>query len=159
MEMMNRKSSLLPALLCSALALGLAVSSAFGKDTAEKSKEADKAVNAKCPVSGEDVDPSATVVHKGKTIAFCCEGCPSKFKKEPAKYLKVLEEQEKVSATKEGEDGAPAEGEEGTVEGTEPAEGTEGEPAGETEEGTTEGKEGEAKLNAKCPVSGDDIDP
>jgi len=48
-----------------------------------------KAPPALCPVSGEEVDPEITYVHAGKTYTFCCKRCVSKFKKEPAKYLKA----------------------------------------------------------------------
>jgi YHS domain-containing protein len=45
------------------------------------------AVNTKCPVSGEDIDPSLTIVYKGKTIAFCCADCETKFNKDPDAYV------------------------------------------------------------------------
>jgi YHS domain-containing protein len=44
-------------------------------------------VNTKCPVSGEDVDLSHTIVYKGKTIAFCCPDCEKAFNKDPEKYV------------------------------------------------------------------------
>jgi YHS domain-containing protein len=44
-------------------------------------------VNTKCPVSGEDIDTSKTIVYKGKTIAFCCEDCEKAFNKDPEKYV------------------------------------------------------------------------
>ena len=44
------------------------------------------AVNAKCPVSGDDVDPKVTTVYDGKTYAFCCADCVKSFNKDPAKY-------------------------------------------------------------------------
>jgi len=44
------------------------------------------AVNTKCPVSGDDVDPKVTVVYDGKTYAFCCADCVKSFNKDPAKY-------------------------------------------------------------------------
>ncbi len=49
-----------------------------------------KPVNTKCPVSGEDIDPSDTVVYKGKTIAFCCPDCQKAFNKDPEKYVAKL---------------------------------------------------------------------
>ena len=48
---------------------------------------AGKPVNAKCPVSGKDIDAEKTVVYKGQTIAFCCGKCPAGFEKDPAKYI------------------------------------------------------------------------
>jgi YHS domain-containing protein len=62
------------------------------KDGADKKE---KKLNAKCPVSGDDADPSITKEYKGRTIAFCCEDCVKDFDKDPAKYIKKLDEMEK----------------------------------------------------------------
>jgi hypothetical protein len=41
---------------------------------------ASKAVNTKCPYSGQAVNPSiATVNFKGKAIGFCCAGCATRW--------------------------------------------------------------------------------
>lgn len=52
-----------------------------------------------CIVSGEkfggDMGEPVTITHEGRTIKFCCDGCIKKFKADPAKYLKVLDEAEK----------------------------------------------------------------
>lgn len=48
--------------------------------------KADNPGNAKCPVSGEDVDPETAVVHT-EELAFCCERCQAKFDKDPAAVL------------------------------------------------------------------------
>lgn len=50
------------------------------------------ALNTKCPISGEPVDPAVTTVTGGKTVAFCCGGCIGKWKKMSA------EEQSRVLA-------------------------------------------------------------
>ncbi len=55
----------------------------------------DKAVkqvwNTVCPVSGEAIEAgSPTIEHEGKLVALCCPGCESKFKKDPAKFMKNL---------------------------------------------------------------------
>ena len=45
------------------------------------------AVNKKCPISGDDVNPKAkTVVYQGKTVGFCCDDCVALFNKNPDKY-------------------------------------------------------------------------
>jgi YHS domain-containing protein len=45
------------------------------------------AVNKKCPISGEDVNPnSRTVRYKDKTVGFCCDDCVALFNKNPDKY-------------------------------------------------------------------------
>jgi uncharacterized membrane protein/YHS domain-containing protein/mono/diheme cytochrome c family protein len=48
-------------------------------------------INAQCPVSGKPIDPTKTVLHDGKLIAFCCDDCKSKFEKDPKAYLTKLE--------------------------------------------------------------------
>lgn len=52
-------------------------------------------IQTTCPVSGEsleggDMGPPVAVSYKGRTIMFCCNMCPPKFEKEPAKYLAKL---------------------------------------------------------------------
>ncbi len=46
-----------------------------------------------CIVSGEKLgsmgEPVA-IVHEGQEIKFCCDSCPPKFEKDPAKYLGKL---------------------------------------------------------------------
>jgi YHS domain-containing protein len=48
-----------------------------------------------CPVSDEalvggDMGPPVARSYKGRTIMFCCDMCPKKFAKDPAKYLAKL---------------------------------------------------------------------
>lgn len=58
-----------------------------------------------CLVSGNDLDEEGsdmipfTYVHEGTTIKFCCEPCLPKFKKNPEKYLIIL--QEEIDSQKE----------------------------------------------------------
>jgi YHS domain-containing protein len=49
-----------------------------------------KAINAKCPVSGKDVDPAKTSMRDGKVLAFCCGDCKAKFDQDPTPYLAKL---------------------------------------------------------------------
>lgn len=58
----------------------------------EEKKDDKKAINTKCPLSGKDVDASATSVYKSQTIAFCCGNCKGKFDAEPAKYIAKVAE-------------------------------------------------------------------
>ena len=47
-----------------------------------------------CLVSGEklgSMGEPVSIVHEGQEIKFCCDSCPPKFKKDPAKYLGKLE--------------------------------------------------------------------
>jgi hypothetical protein len=40
------------------------------------------AMNAKCPMSGEQIDASSpTTTFDGKSIGFCCDKCIAKFEK------------------------------------------------------------------------------
>jgi YHS domain-containing protein len=49
--------------------------------------------NKVCPVEGDKVESgSPAFEYNGKLIGFCCEGCDSKFKKNPETYLKNLNE-------------------------------------------------------------------
>jgi YHS domain-containing protein len=54
---------------------------------------------AKCVVSDEKFEGNEMkpyeFVHEGQTIKLCCKSCLKDFKKEPAKYLKKLEEEAK----------------------------------------------------------------
>ncbi len=43
--------------------------------------------NRKCPIMGGDVDGQTYTVWNGIRIGHCCQGCPSKFLKDPAKSL------------------------------------------------------------------------
>lgn len=47
----------------------------------------------KCPVMGGDINKKLYVDHDGKRIYMCCMGCIGKVKKDPAKYIKQLEDQ------------------------------------------------------------------
>lgn len=46
-----------------------------------------KPINAKCPISGKDVDLAKTSTFKGQVIAFCCDNCKGKFDADPAKFI------------------------------------------------------------------------
>jgi len=47
----------------------------------------------KCPVMRGKIDEKFFVDYKGKRIYFCCSGCIEEFNKDPAKYLKKMEEE------------------------------------------------------------------
>jgi YHS domain-containing protein len=47
-------------------------------------------MKAWCPIMDYNFDVKAgtpVIDYKGKSIYFCCEGCPAEFKKDPDKYL------------------------------------------------------------------------
>ena len=51
--------------------------------------QAKPAVNTKCPVTGEAVDPkkSPKVVVRGQEYFLCCKACAPMLEKDPDKYL------------------------------------------------------------------------
>ena len=46
-----------------------------------------------CPVSGEAINKSVHADYMGKRVYFCCPDCEKAFKKDPAKYIKKLEDE------------------------------------------------------------------
>jgi len=64
----------------------------FAADAKKADDKKPKPVNVNCPVTGEKVDPAVTTQYKGKTIGFCCADCPKDFNKDPAKYMKKVDE-------------------------------------------------------------------
>jgi len=94
-----------PSLLALAAALLLAAPAAFAQDGAAKSGAADQAKAAypltTCVVSGDklvgDMGGPVDYIYqeKGKPdrlVRFCCKDCIKEFEKEPAKYLKKIDE-------------------------------------------------------------------
>jgi YHS domain-containing protein len=51
-----------------------------------------------CPVMGGEIDPTIYVDYNERRIYFCCAMCPPKFKKDPEKYLKIVDDQLKAAA-------------------------------------------------------------
>ncbi len=83
-------------LLCSVCVCLTLLFAAAACNAAESGKkEAAKPINKKCPVEGGDVDSAVTVEHEGKTIGFCCAGCDTEFKKDPAKYMAIVAKEQK----------------------------------------------------------------
>jgi YHS domain-containing protein len=46
-----------------------------------------------CPVGGEKIDKTVHADHEGHRVYFCCENCKAAFEKEPATYVKKLQDQ------------------------------------------------------------------
>jgi YHS domain-containing protein len=47
----------------------------------------------KCPVSGEEIVPTASTELDGQKVYFCCKKCIKEFEADPAKFAPKLEEQ------------------------------------------------------------------
>ena len=45
-----------------------------------------------CPVMGGKINKKSFLDHKGKRIYICCAGCLAPLKKDPAKYIKKMED-------------------------------------------------------------------
>ena len=117
--------------------------------TDKAATDADTQQKLICPVTGEDADPEVTYVHEGQTYAFCCEGCISRFKKEPAKYIKN-------SSKKEFE---PCDHPEGEGDHTGHAHETSAPTEGNGKAVINAGKDLSAKIvNTICPVMNEEVD-
>ncbi len=45
-----------------------------------------------CPVMGGKINKAVYADYEGKRAYFCCGGCVNKFQKDPARYVKKLED-------------------------------------------------------------------
>jgi YHS domain-containing protein len=45
----------------------------------------------RCPVMGGNIDKNIYTDYEGKRIYFCCQGCVETFKKDPEKYVSMME--------------------------------------------------------------------
>jgi YHS domain-containing protein len=73
-----------------ALLLGV-IDFALAEGAQMKDKAAPK-FQTLCPVTGDAISKDVFVDHEGKRIYFCCDMCIPTFKKDPAVYLKKIEE-------------------------------------------------------------------
>jgi len=81
------------ALAGSFLALPLAGQAADTNSAAATPPKPDKL--ATCPVSGEklgEMGKPYTFVYQGQEVKLCCSGCKKDFDKEPAKFLKKIQD-------------------------------------------------------------------
>ncbi len=73
------------------LALAVAISFVPATVNAAEPYPLDKCIVSNEPFGGEMGEP-VDLIHEGRLIRFCCKPCIRKFKKDPAKYLKVLDD-------------------------------------------------------------------
>ena len=94
---------LLAIIVCATLGLATA-------DTTFAAKKAvAKAINKKCPVHAEnEVDAKVTYKHEKKLVGFCSRACIKEFRKDPAKYMAVIAQNEPESAETEETETADA---------------------------------------------------
>lgn len=69
-----------------AVAAGLFAASAQADKKEEEGKKEKAKFAATCPVSGKPAVQDSKVKFAGKSVYFCCEGCPGAFKKDPKKF-------------------------------------------------------------------------
>ena len=76
-------------------ALAIALTAALGTVRAEEKPAAKPYPLTTCVVSGEKLGSMGKPFvydHEGREVRFCCKNCVKDFKKEPAKYLKKLDD-------------------------------------------------------------------
>lgn len=81
----------------------LACTLAWAAETKKDAPKADTYPIDTCVVSGEKLGGMGDTVkfdYQGREIRFCCPGCIGKFKADPAKYLKILDDAAKAKADK-----------------------------------------------------------
>jgi YHS domain-containing protein len=92
---MNRLISVIAVLLV----LVFAGATVFAADQASVGK-----AQATCPILAGTIDKSLYADYEGKRVFFCCAGCKDDFNKDPAGYIKKMEDQgivlEKTPAAK-----------------------------------------------------------
>lgn len=77
------------------LTLGLLIAAAFGNVAAFAAEAPAAYPLSSCVVTGEKLGSMGKpYVHQqdGKEVQFCCKSCLPKFSKDPAKYLKKLDD-------------------------------------------------------------------
>jgi YHS domain-containing protein len=58
-----------------------------------ENKQAKSVPQTNCPVMGGEINKEVYTDYQGKRVYFCCPGCIPEFKKDPAKYIKKLEDE------------------------------------------------------------------
>ncbi len=84
---------------CAAAALVMVIGCGGEDDAATKPNAPATIAQKTCPVMrGNPINPEIFVDYEGRRIYFCCPMCPPKFKADPAKYLKIVDEDLKKAA-------------------------------------------------------------
>jgi YHS domain-containing protein len=64
--------------------------------SAQTGKPAQLTPQTICPVMGGKISKNVYADFEGKRVYFCCKGCIPEFNRDPAKYMKKLEEMRQV---------------------------------------------------------------
>jgi YHS domain-containing protein len=94
-----RFMKMLGKVLPTACVVALVVSAVVVGQTVSTKKDSTKTVihtkqlsqQITCPIQGDTINKKLFVDYKGKRIYVCCEGCIAQVKKDPEKYIKMLE--------------------------------------------------------------------
>ena len=86
--------------LVAILSCGLLSSAAEEKPTAKANAYPLKTCVVSDEKLGGDMGDPYVFKYKGREVKLCCKGCLDDFNKEPAKYLKKLDDAEKNAAPK-----------------------------------------------------------
>jgi len=60
-------------------------------DSSEAATESAAGAQRFCPITGNPIDRTSFLDHKGKRIYFCCNACKSAFEKAPDEHIRALE--------------------------------------------------------------------
>lgn len=85
-------------LIVGGLLAAAVVAGSIGSLAADKKDEKKEYPLKTCVVTDEKLGSMGkphVIKHEGKEVQFCCKGCKKDFKKEPAKYLKKIDEASK----------------------------------------------------------------
>lgn len=87
-------------LIGSMFALGLALAPAMAQqgDHEHAEKQSSQASLPNCPVMGEPINLAVSVASDDGPVFFCCKGCISKYKANPAKYATKVAAQRRALA-------------------------------------------------------------
>lgn len=92
---MSMKRTLLTLTVLSLLSgLGLTALAAPATQPATRPYPTDKCIVSDDTLGGA-MGPTITIKHEGREVRLCCDDCIKDFKKDPAKYMKKLDEAEK----------------------------------------------------------------
>jgi YHS domain-containing protein len=81
-------------------AAALAAPVVFAAKDEEPAKPTCPALEARCPVSGDKINPKVFVEDKTGKVFFCCPKCVGKYEADPAKYAKQVQAQRIALAPK-----------------------------------------------------------